>query len=605
MRARRRWAVAVTLVRSVPRGSGAKRLECVEGNGGPPSRASLEALGRDRAHAEEKPRDTESAGVKPEIFAAHPSGNLDDVLLPEEPAEKPGSSLRQVGVVVGGRSVFVLHGNLGRTGTEKGAAHVAGKLLDPVEEKLPNLVLVGANGELEPHLVGDHVVLGAAVDGAHGHDRRVDRVDTPAHERLERHDEMRGGHDRVDRLIGTCSVTTATVERDIDGVHVRGEPARRVPDRSRGKVGGYVDGEHHVGLREPFEKAVRDHSAGPLADLFGRLGHDDERAPPAISHPGEKVGDGEQVRHVYVVTAGVHHGHFLPRRIDALRTAGIRQARFFLDGQGIHVAAEKDGRPAPVPKDADDAGLPHALGHLEAELSEMLGHAARGPPFLEGKLGVGVEVLVDTEVGVEVLLDPAFHVVREHRGVTQREGSPLTRRTSVVPGNDSGTADGEEGYPQNHPRRTAERSFHGRNQSRARAFSSRMYPTPRTRRSASLRRVRPVPRTPHVLANASDTFMPTPDATERHALSWPCSSIPRTSLAWATVRPARPRPGRDGGPRSVVAVFIHPTNVPCRATVRARSPIAPDATERGGCENIPPAPSGSWNFMEFSRAKFG
>ncbi|GIW41464.1 MAG: hypothetical protein KatS3mg076_2041 [Candidatus Binatia bacterium] len=90
-----------------------------------------------------------------------------------------------------------------------------------------------------------------------------------------------------------------------------------------------------------------------------------------------------------------------------------------------------------------------------------------------------------------------------------------------------------------------------------------------------------------IIAGVGRTFPPPPDASEGHALSWPCSYLTRpppgtrrsASLRGGRVRkrherssqvwgPRSPPPGRIGGPRSVVAVFLSDASAPRDATER-------------------------------------
>src|SRR5204863_153776 len=74
--------------------------------------------------------------------------------------------------------------------------------LDGFEHLFAHLVLVGADGELEGDLVGDDVVLGAAVDRADGDDDAVGGFDLAAGDGLEVHDRLGGDDDRVFGVVG-------------------------------------------------------------------------------------------------------------------------------------------------------------------------------------------------------------------------------------------------------------------------------------------------------------------------------------------------------------------------------------------------------------------
>ena len=79
------------------------------------------------------------------------------------------------------------------------------------------------------------------------------------------------------------------------------------------------------------------------------------------------------------------------------------------DRQGVHVGADQDGRSLAVLEDADDAVAADLLGHLEAEVFQLLGQAGRRFLLLVGQLRVGVELLVEClqigQFAVDVPLD--------------------------------------------------------------------------------------------------------------------------------------------------------------------------------------------------------
>ena len=68
----------------------------------------------------------------------------------------------------------------------------------------------------------------------------------------------------------------------------------------------------------------------------------------------------------------------------------------FVNGQGIHVAADGDGGSLRiVPEEADHAGLTHFRTMGKAEGLKILRHHPGRPGFLEGQLGVHVQVSPD------------------------------------------------------------------------------------------------------------------------------------------------------------------------------------------------------------------
>ena len=107
------------------------------------------------------------------------------------------------------------------------------------------------------------------------------------------------------------------------------------------------------------------------ADFLGRLGDHYQRASPAVLQGRQRPGDAHPASHVDIVAAGVHDADFLALSVEALDGTGIGQAGFLRDRQGIHVAADQQGRPRPVAEHAHHAVTADLGGDLEAELFQL------------------------------------------------------------------------------------------------------------------------------------------------------------------------------------------------------------------------------------------
>ena len=171
---------------------------------------------------------------------------------------------------------------------------------------LAHLWRQAAECELQLALVGNDVVLRAGVDRADGDDRRVDRLDFAADDRLQIEHEFGGDDDRVDRRFGARAVAAAAFDRDVDAIDIGEGIAGEIIDFAGGDVGRIVKRDGVVGAREACEDAVVDHGIGAAADFFGRLKHEDDCARPFVAVAREVAGDADEVRHVDVVPAGVH-----------------------------------------------------------------------------------------------------------------------------------------------------------------------------------------------------------------------------------------------------------------------------------------------------------
>jgi len=92
----------------------------------------------------------------------------------------------------------------------------------------------------------------------------------------------------------------------------------------------------------------------------------------SFSFPSARCAD--QRRHVNIVTARVHHWHFLALNIRHRDFARVRRTGLFLHGQRIHVSAHQHSRPVAVLHHADNAVtfpiwiivMPEILGNFTA-----------------------------------------------------------------------------------------------------------------------------------------------------------------------------------------------------------------------------------------------
>ncbi len=117
----------------------------------------------------------------------------------------------------------------------------------------------------------------------------------------------------------------------------------------------------------------------------------DDGAGETPPEAGQHLRRAEQHRRVGVVAAGVH---------DALHLAAEGQVVRLVDGESVHVGAQRDDAPrAAATENPHDAGLRHGVAHLEAEVAQTLGHEPARALLAVGELGVGVKVAPDGHDG--------------------------------------------------------------------------------------------------------------------------------------------------------------------------------------------------------------
>ena len=170
-----------------------------------------------------------------EVLGPHRRVDLHDVRVPERPAQDGHDPVDEAGRVDRRRRAFA---DLdARARGPGGPGPGRDPALDPLDQLVADLGSEGAEGELEPDLVGDDVVLGPAVDRADGDDRRVERVDLAADDRLEVEHRQGGQDDRVDRPVRRRPVAPLprTMTRPRSSRPSRGRTCRR-PCRSAGRA---------------------------------------------------------------------------------------------------------------------------------------------------------------------------------------------------------------------------------------------------------------------------------------------------------------------------------------------------------------------------------
>src|ERR671913_843272 len=103
-----------------------------------------------------------------------------------------------------------------------------------------------ADRALKCRLLGYGIIAGSGPDLPYGQYRRAQRVDVPAHDRLQAVDDLVGHHDGVDGLVGFAGVSTRTLDGHLEAV---GGASDRTPSHtysSDGQLGRNVLGEDDV-----------------------------------------------------------------------------------------------------------------------------------------------------------------------------------------------------------------------------------------------------------------------------------------------------------------------------------------------------------------------
>jgi hypothetical protein len=254
----------------------------------------------------------------------------------------------------------------------------------------------------ERHGLRQDVERRAPVHRGHGDDRRKQRREPPRDDRLERRDDVGGGHDRVARFVGGGGVAARTRHLDEELVHGGHHRAARDADVAERQGRPQVHAEDHVGAGV-VEDAVRDHGLRAARAFLSRLEREDDAAPGGRIEK-QKVRCGIQRRHVSVVPARVH--------LSVCR--GERQSRSLHERQRVEIRAQEDGLAgSPGVEKGGDAGLSDTCPHLEAARDHPRRDEASRLDLLERGLRQGVDLSPQSDgPGVDALLAgrERFHV---------------------------------------------------------------------------------------------------------------------------------------------------------------------------------------------------
>jgi hypothetical protein len=147
------------------------------------------------------------------------------------------------------------------------------------------------------------------VEAAHGDDHRIEDVEPPGDQRLQRDDHLGGRRDRVGRAVRLGGVTALAVHRHRDlvgGGEHRARPGGEHAERQLAR--GHVQAVRRDGPRaRGVEHALLDHEPGAGIALLAWLEHEDD-APRQLGLPGaEQLRGTGQHGDMQVVPAGVHH----------------------------------------------------------------------------------------------------------------------------------------------------------------------------------------------------------------------------------------------------------------------------------------------------------
>ena len=237
------------------------------------------------------------------------------------------------------------------------------------------------------------------MNGSNRHDARLVARQRSRADGLQRLNELRRGHDRIDGELRTSAVRLLAHDFHFPRVGRRKRRAFRIPDLADRHLGEGVQPEDR-GRPRILERALLDHQrrtallAGRRA-LLGRLEDELHGARQLGLHRAQHAGDPELHGGVDIVAARVHHADVLPE-VGAPDLRRKRQVRLFGDGKRIHVGADRDdGTRTAAFEQRHHAVARDAGAHLETELAQVVGDERRRLFLAVRELGILMDLVPD------------------------------------------------------------------------------------------------------------------------------------------------------------------------------------------------------------------
>ena len=319
-------------------------------------------------------------GVEGEVLAAHDRRRLQHLRRPTQeiradlPRQGPtGGIVDRWGIVL----TYEAQLGLAAVGPGHQVGHLPQALLQPLQ------VVHGQCTERtgQANGLGGHVEGLAAMNRGDADDARLERVHLPGDQGLEFDHQLGGGQHRIAVELRHGGVAALSANDDLDRGGGGQEDSGAAGDAAAGRHRPHVQAED-ARYRRVLQGAFVAHAPATGAALLGRLEEQLDRTPQLRFPRLEQSGGAQQHGGMAVVAAGMH---------DPVDLAGEVQAATLLDGQGVHVGAQSDAGPVPLPQHRQDAGLGDGRPVTDAQLVERLADQAAGLVFLVHQLRAAVD----------------------------------------------------------------------------------------------------------------------------------------------------------------------------------------------------------------------
>src|SRR5579885_2866533 len=273
--------------------------------------------------------------------------------------------------------------------------------VDARRQMLAILFRKGTECALKGHFVRNDIGGCATVKAANGDNRRIERRDFAADKRLQGHNDLRGGQNRVGAEVRHGAVSTAPTYSNGELIGTGGQRSRADGHLADGPPAPKMQPNHRVPVGV-FKGAISDHAFGASLALFGGLKEECDVAMQFITMSRQDVGNGEGNGSVAVVAAGVH----LARN---LRLEG--EIVLFLKGQGVNVGTNGERLAwRAAMQHAHDAGLPYVGADFQAAGAQALSNNTSGAYFFQCQFGMLMKVAAQGYQGITMLGNLLFDV---------------------------------------------------------------------------------------------------------------------------------------------------------------------------------------------------
>jgi hypothetical protein len=201
---------------------------------------------------------------------------------------------------------------------------------------------------------------------------------------------------------------------DLEGVDIRQRIAFHYAHGAVRHIGGAMQRDRLVRLRELGKKPRAQHQPRPQHPLLRMLADHDHGALPFVAQLRQRPRRADKARHVNVVTAGVHDVDLPAQVVLHHFGARIRRPRLLLHRQAVQIRAHHDDRPVAIFEHAHNAIAAHLFRDLESGRPQFLGHPRRRFELMQREFRIRMQFLVERHQRRQLSFDNRLRTRGEH-----------------------------------------------------------------------------------------------------------------------------------------------------------------------------------------------